>query len=150
MVSKLKRPEWFTKEKYQELKDQKIKDIEIQEKMLFVSRVVMTRFKKEAGIENKKGGSVRKFDYEKINKMHDEGFTYEEMMDELKCCRGTIHAALGGSRKLARYNAMKEDIKTALYELDILHKKVDPDEYSSIDSHFKRIISILNGEQNEF
>lgn len=37
----------------------------------------------------------------------------------------------------------KEDIKTALYELDILHKKVNPSAHSSIDSHFKRIIDIF-------
>lgn len=37
----------------------------------------------------------------------------------------------------------KENIETALYELDILHKKVNPTEHSSIDSHFKRIKDIL-------
>lgn len=37
----------------------------------------------------------------------------------------------------------KERIDTALYELDILHKKVNPSEHSSIDSHFKRIIDNL-------
>lgn len=40
----------------------------------------------------------------------------------------------------------KEKIETALYELDILHKKVNPPEHSSIDSQFKRIIEILKNK----
>ncbi|MBN8200489.1 hypothetical protein [Bacillus sp. NTK034] len=37
----------------------------------------------------------------------------------------------------------KENIETTLYEIDILHKKVNPPEHSSIDSQFKRIIDTL-------
>jgi hypothetical protein len=40
----------------------------------------------------------------------------------------------------------KEKIDTALYELDILYKKVNPTEHSSIDSHFKRIIDNLKND----
>lgn len=40
----------------------------------------------------------------------------------------------------------KENIETALYEIDILHKKVNPSEHSSIDSHFRRIIDILKNK----
>jgi hypothetical protein len=37
-----------------------------------------------------------------------------------------------------------ENINVALYELNILHEKVNPTKHSSIDSHFNRIKDILN------
>ncbi|NRD80305.1 hypothetical protein HPT25_23570 [Bacillus sp. BRMEA1] len=37
----------------------------------------------------------------------------------------------------------QEKINVALYELTILHEKVNPSEPSSIDRHFKRIKDIL-------
>jgi hypothetical protein len=38
-------------------------------------------------------------------------------------------------------------MKEILYELDLLHKKINPDENSNIDRHFKMIKNLLSEEK---
>lgn len=39
----------------------------------------------------------------------------------------------------------QEKIRAALYEVELLHKKIEPSENSNIDRHIKNIIWILKG-----
>ena len=93
---KLIRPEWFTLDKYNELKANGYKDAYIANDLLYVSLSTLKRFKREIGWSfdgrhRYRGGRTRRHvDFEQIRYMKSVGKTNTEIGRLLGVCRHTI------------------------------------------------------------